>query len=107
MQSVANHDEFVREMRGRISKAGGVGLYRFFVCPPGEIKVSELPSGWGLLYATERTIIEVLRPPGNAWPGPGTKVPAWAKFQHKPDPMAERQVLFALCRKMTDGDFLE
>lgn len=34
----------------------GMGDWRFYLCPKGLIGVDDLPSGWGLLSATERTI---------------------------------------------------
>lgn len=37
----------------------GMGAWRFFLCPPGVIEVSELPPGWGLLYAEGRSVKRV------------------------------------------------
>ncbi|MYM92372.1 hypothetical protein GTP90_00690 [Rugamonas sp. FT81W] len=107
LRPVDGREEFEREMQSPRAQAGTIGLYRLFICPPGVIQTHELPFGWGLLYATERSIEEVVRPPGNIWPGPGTKIPAVMRFQHQPDPQAERQVLFALCRKMAAGENVE
>lgn len=28
----------------------GIGRYRFYVCPEGMIKISDLPNGWGLIW---------------------------------------------------------
>jgi hypothetical protein len=28
----------------------GMGNYRYYMCPPGIIKIDELPTNWGLLY---------------------------------------------------------
>lgn len=33
---------------------GGMGVYRYFMCPEGMIKPEELPSGWGLLWINSR-----------------------------------------------------
>lgn len=34
--------------------AGGIGNYRYFLCPDGVIKPDELPANWGLLYVNNR-----------------------------------------------------
>lgn len=34
----------------RADTGQGMGLYRYFMCPPGLIKPEDCPRGWGLLY---------------------------------------------------------
>jgi len=34
----------------------GMGLYRYYLCPPGIIRVDDLPPGWGLLYCHPQII---------------------------------------------------
>lgn len=34
----------------------GVGRYRFYMTPPGLVRVAELPAGWGLLEVDGRTV---------------------------------------------------
>lgn len=41
-----------RKKPHRIS--GGMGAYRYFMCPEGMIKPEELPQGWGLLWVNSR-----------------------------------------------------
>nr|MBU2748641.1 hypothetical protein [Acidithiobacillus montserratensis] len=43
----------------------GLGQWRFYLCPEGVIQVSDLPTGWGLLWAAVRSIIDVHGVPGN------------------------------------------
>lgn len=40
----------------------GMGNFRWFLCPPGIIKPEELPERWGLIYAYENRIEEIVRP---------------------------------------------
>ncbi|TNC80293.1 MAG: hypothetical protein C9356_15120 [Oleiphilus sp.] len=46
----------------------GMGDWRFYLCPKGVIDKSELPPGWGLLYATAKTIQKIHGfPPNTLW----------------------------------------
>ena len=47
----------------------GVGSYRGYCCPTGLIKSNEIPEGWGLLYATDKGKVKVIKsivPPNTA-----------------------------------------
>lgn len=44
---------------------GGMGDWRYFLCAPGVIEREDLPEGWGLLWATPRSIEERFGVPGN------------------------------------------
>lgn len=50
----------------RVAPHLGMGDWRFYLCPPHLIERDELPEGWGLLYATEKTIQRVHGVPGNS-----------------------------------------
>ena len=39
----------------------GVGEFRYYLCPNGLIKDTELPDKWGLLYLNERNKIEIIK----------------------------------------------
>lgn len=43
----------------------GMGTYRFYACPEGVIKPSDLPPGWGLLYFTSRGSLKPIVVPHN------------------------------------------
>lgn len=43
----------------------GMGDWRFFFCPDGLVLPGELPSGWGLLYATDKAVKKICGWPGN------------------------------------------
>ncbi|MDZ5459251.1 hypothetical protein [Azohydromonas lata] len=81
----------------------GLGLYRFYLAPPGVIGVADLPPGWGLLHAQDARVIDVFRALGNMWPGPGSELQGWAGFQHQVDEAAERGVLFSIARRLTEA----
>lgn len=90
-------------------RAGGLGLYRFYLCPADLIQPDELPERWGLLYARGRHIEGVVAPLGNAWPRPAERMSEavqaapwsaeWLAFQHEPDLNAERSALYSIARR--------
>ncbi len=45
----------------------GMGMYRFYLCPPGVINLEDLPDKWGLLYCHPKKIEKVVGPKGNVW----------------------------------------
>lgn len=80
--------------------AGGLGLYRFYLCPEGLLQQADLPPGWGLLVVIGRQVTEVVRPRGNLWPPAGRAGGTeWEAFQHQADLAAERQALFSIARR--------
>lgn len=84
---------------------GGLGTYRFYLCPEGLIDPAELPPRWGLLYSRGRSVIDVIRPQGNLWPAfelPETaRYPncEWLRFQHQINAKAERSALYSIARR--------
>ncbi len=92
--------DFLADRKKPERAAGGLGLYRFYLCPEGLLQVADLPAGWGLLVAIGRQVTEVVRPRGNLWPPAGQAVGTeWEAFQHQPDMAAERQALFSIARR--------
>ena len=82
-----------KPFRNSNSKAG-VGKYRFYSCPEGLIKSSELPENWGLIYFSEKGMGEIIWNPycacltGNIWFG---------GFEMNKE--AERNVLYSALRR--------
>ncbi|MBU9236623.1 hypothetical protein KTD19_30080 [Burkholderia multivorans] len=99
IEAKATRSDFFADVRKPHRVSGGLGVYRFYLCPPDVIRVSELPERWGLLYADRRGIREVLRPTGNGWPSFRSAIGDWPAFQHEPDLEAERGVLFSIARR--------
>ncbi|HIH2745211.1 TPA: hypothetical protein ACYLN4_000889 [Burkholderia lata] len=99
VEAKASRADFLADRKKPHRSAGGLGVYRFYLCPPGVIELEDLPSGWGLLYADGQRITEVRRPTGNLWPAYGVSVGDWGDFQHQPDERAERGVLYSIARR--------
>ena len=55
----------------RADPTKGMGDWRFYLCPPETIRTEDLPEGWGLLWATPKTIKKIHGVPGNCgwWRG--------------------------------------
>lgn len=81
------------------SDGSGMGLYRFFLTPPGVAQPEDLPARWGLLHASGKQVVDVVRPKGNIWPGPGCQLLDWLEFQHPFNAAAERHALFSIARR--------
>lgn len=99
IEAKSSRADFLADRKKPHRSAGGLGVYRFYLCPPGVIELEDLPSGWGLLYADGKRITEVRRPTGNLWPAYGVSVGDWGDFQHQPDERAERGVLYSIARR--------
>jgi hypothetical protein len=99
IEAKASRSDFLADARKPHRMSGGLGVYRFYLCPPGVIDVADLPERWGLLYADGRGVRDVLRPTGNRWPACGAMQGDWHKFQHDADRDAERDVLFSIARR--------
>lgn len=103
IESKVSRTDFMADGKKPHRAAGGLGLYRFYICPVGLIQPEELPAKWGLLYADGKKIVEVIRPMGNMWPGRGTANEGWSRFQHESDIEAEHSVLFSISRRLAQG----
>ncbi|MCL6483696.1 MAG: hypothetical protein I4O49_05855 [Janthinobacterium lividum] len=108
VEAKASRADFLADRHKPHREAGGLGVYRFYLCPPGVIEIDDLPKGWGLLHSSKRSVVEVLRPTGNIWPSFGSSVGDWGRFQHEPDGRAERGVLYSIARRrsLTRSDAL-
>ena len=103
IESKISRADFLKDSKKPHRASGGLGLYRFYICPIDLIQPDELPSKWGLLYAEGKTVIEIVRPLGNMWPGHGTTHQEWSMFQHETSFEAERSILFSISRRLAQG----
>jgi len=103
IESKVSRGDFLADLKKPHCHTGGIGLYRFYICPAGLIAAEELPARWGLLHVTGRRVVEVVRPRGNIWPGPTTSIAGWSEWQHETDLDAERSVLFSISRRLALG----
>ncbi|KAA3532717.1 hypothetical protein NLO85_27695 [Pseudomonas savastanoi] len=105
-----SRSDFFADRKKPERNAGGIGIYRFYLCPEGMIKPEELPPRWGLLYAKGRSVVAVVKPQGNIWPPlekqhPGSEAYLGPRreFQHVPDAIAERSALYSIARRLSSG----
>jgi len=102
-----SRSDFFADQKKPERGSGGLGIYRFYLCPEGMISPDELPPRWGLLYAKGRSVDAVIKPLGNLWPSLTIHPKAvefskdWIAFQHTPDLSAERQALFSIARRLS------
>ncbi|MBI6727323.1 hypothetical protein YA0089_27285 [Pseudomonas viridiflava] len=96
--------DFLADAKKPFRSSGGVGTYRFYLCPVDLIKIDELPLGWGLLYFDGKKVIEVVCPMGNLWPHQNSSDSLWDHFKHPSDVWVERSMMFALMRRMAQGE---
>lgn len=100
IEAKASRSDFLADKAKPHRVSGGLGVYRFYLCPQGVIGIEDLPPRWGLLHAVGRKVIEVSKPLGNAWPSLGSpSIRDWALFQHQADQLAERDVLYSIARR--------
>lgn len=89
-----------KRKRFRIDPSQGMGDWRLILCPLELIHPSEVPDGWGLLWATEKTVQRIHGvPPGNAH---------W--MQKKPfmgNKDAEMVVMYSALRRMAISGHLD
>lgn len=92
--------DFLADRKKPERHAGGVGTYRFYLTPSGMLSTSDLPTGWGLLESSGKSVKMIHGPTGNLWPSlenaPGTD---WAHFAHPSCLIAERSILYTIARK--------
>lgn len=103
IESKVSRADFLADRKKPHRAVGGIGLYRFYICPVGLIAADELPARWGLLHVDGKRVMEVARPRGNIWPGPKANIAGWTEWQHETDHDAERSVLFSISRRLSLG----
>lgn len=99
VEAKASRSDFLADRRKPHRSAGGLGVYRFYLCMPGMIDVDDLPARWGLLLVQGRSIVMSRGPAGNIWPANESGTAEWRQFQHQVDAEAERRVLYSIARR--------
>ncbi len=92
-----SRSDFLRDKKklSRMEPSTGLGNYRFYLCPPDLIKVTDLPDKWGLLYFDGKKIEPVHAP------NVGRAGNEWMNFWLPSNYVAERQVLYSVVRRKT------
>lgn len=105
-----SRSDFFADKKKPERTVGGLGNYRFYLCPEGLVEPEEVPTRWGLLYARGRSVEAIIKPKGNMWPSQNLHPELadvcadWVSFQHSPDLAAERQALFSIARRLSAGN---
>lgn len=81
-----------RKKHFRKNPDSGMGDWRFYMCPPGVIKVTDLPEGWGLLYCHGNKIEKVHGIPTNIQLG---WTPPFIAYKE-----GEMQMMYSALRRM-------
>lgn len=56
-----SRSDFLADKNKDHRKKGGLGLFKYYLCPSGLITIDELPANWGLLYANDTMKIDVIK----------------------------------------------
>lgn len=99
-----SRSDFLADAKKPERGTGGLGNYRFYLCPEGMLSAPEIPQGWFFLEASGRRITPVIAPEGNLWPGLDETpevIGSWASFRHSPNTRAERSALFSIARRLS------
>lgn len=59
VESKVSRSDFLRDRHKPHRQAGGMGDYRYFICPEGIINIEDLPDRWGLLWVNKRGHIKL------------------------------------------------
>lgn len=106
IESKISRSDFLADKKKpeRAEGAEALGTYRFYICPVGMILPEEvLSKGWGLLYSDGKRVVDEFKPKGNHWPSSDYEhsiADDWKPFQHNVNKVAERSMLYSLCRRL-------
>lgn len=99
--------DFLADLKKPERTVGGLGLYRFYLCPEGLLGIEDLPPRWGLLYANGKNVAEVVKPLGNLWLPKARQHDTleelgreWREFQHDSNADAEQGALYSIARRL-------
>ncbi|EQA6233045.1 adenylosuccinate synthase [Enterobacter hormaechei] len=103
-----SRSDFLRDKHKPHRHAGGLGDYRYYMCPEGIINIADLPDRWGLLWVNKRGHVKLMAGHicclvGNSWGGNRDLACFWA---HDSDKDAERGLLSYLLHRVGDPDAL-
>lgn len=100
-----SRSDFLADRKKAHRVEGGMGTYRYFMCPTGLIWVDELPQGWGLLYVNERGHIKPMAGPAAYANGRyDTYQEQLAAFKQAPDTVREQWLLVKLLAQVGDPE---
>lgn len=98
-----SRSDFLADRKKPHRQSGGMGKWRYFMCPEGLISPEEIPEKWGLLHVGARNRVTPLA-------GPAAIKPAWgaayenalADYAHEHDAFRETLMLANLLHRLGD-----
>lgn len=108
VESKVSRSDFLADRKKPHRQSGGMGEYRYFICPEGIISVDDLPDRWGLLWVNKRGHVRIMA--GHVacllsghW-GPGRDMAI--NWRHEADKDVERSLLAYMVARVGDPDAL-
>lgn len=106
VESKVSRSDFLRDKHKPHRQAGGMGDYRYFICPEGVIGINDLPDRWGLLWVNKRGHVKVMA--GHLCPrfahGCGAGRELALLWRHEADMDVERGLLAYMVARVGDPD---
>lgn len=108
IESKVSRSDFLRDRHKPHRQAGGMGDFRYFICPEGIINIEDLPERWGLLWVNKRGHVKLRAGHicclmGNSWGGNRPLADLW---RHDADIDVERGLLAYMVARVGDPDAL-
>jgi hypothetical protein len=69
VEAKASRSDFLADRNKPHRMSGGIGNYRYFICPEGVIHKSDLPAKWGLIWVNARGHIKLIEGPASYFGG--------------------------------------
>lgn len=103
-----SRSDFLRDKNKPHRQAGGLGDFRYYMCPEGVIALDDLPERWGLLWVNKRGHVKLMAGHicclvGSSWGGDRPLVDLW---RHECNKDVERSLLAYLVHRVGDPDAL-
>lgn len=103
-----SRSDFLRDKHKPHRQTGGLGDFRYYMCPEGIITLDDLPDKWGLLWVNKRGHVKLMAGHicclvGSSWGGDRLLADLW---RHDCDTDVERSLLAYLVHRVGDPDTL-
>jgi hypothetical protein len=105
VEAKASRSDFLADKKKPHRGTGGIGNYRYFICPEGVINKSDLPEKWGLIWVNARGHIKLIEGPaayfGGSYLIAGKKLHEW---RWQADAVREAWLLVRLLSRVGDPE---